>query len=571
MKTRIYFLDNLRTFLILLVVVLHAGMTYEQGFDSFWIVSDPSKFNPIALVRLYLDLFVMFMMFFVSGYFIPNSIRNKSSREYLISKFKRIMIPWIIAVFTLIPAYKAIFLFSRGLPQEVWYSYFHLFQRAGTDLAFFANNPTQNWLWFLPVLFLFQVVYLVMAKTNILSIKISLKWAVVLLFAAGVVYSMIISELGLKGWSHSALFDFQNERLLVYFMAFLLGSLCNKLKVFESDKKNVKMYIFSNVTMTISLGIFTVVALNLFYNLIDPNRNYFFISDFVDRLFYYASAILTMLSFLHVFVHAFRYNLNKTNKILSELSKNSYSVYIIHMIVLGVVAVTMMNLHIHGAIKYFVLTAVTFVFSNMLIYSWRKSAQKTVNVKTAITVMVAVFVLATAFQQKPEKTNTEETETELVAENPVSQQLVSLHAAAVTGNLEAVKAHIEAGSDLNEREPAGGSSPLISACVFGQTKVALALIEAGADVNQTNNDGSTALHTAAFFCRTEIVEALLKASIDKAIKNNAGSTAAESVAVPFEAVKPIYDYFAKVYEPLGLKLDYEQIQTTRPVIVEMLK
>ena len=571
MKTRIYFLDNLRTFLILLVVVLHAGMTYEQGFDSFWIVSDPSKFNPIALVRLYLDLFVMFMMFFVSGYFIPNSIRNKSSREYLISKFKRIMIPWIIAVFTLIPAYKAIFLFSRGLPQEVWYSYFHLFQRAGTDLAFFANNPTQNWLWFLPVLFLFQVVYLVMAKTNILSIKISLKWAVVLLFAAGVVYSMIISELGLKGWSHSALFDFQNERLLVYFMAFLLGSLCNKLKVFESDKKNVNMYIFSNVTMTISLGIFTVVALNLFYNLIDPNRNYFFISDFVDRLFYYASAILTMLSFLHVFVHAFRYNLNKTNKILSELSKNSYSVYIIHMIVLGVVAVTMMNLHIHGAIKYFVLTAVTFVFSNMLIYSWRKSAQKTVNVKTAITVMVAVFVLATAFQQKPEKTNTEETETELVAENPVSQQLVSLHAAAVTGNLEAVKAHIEAGSDLNEREPAGGSSPLISACVFGQTKVALALIEAGADVNQTNNDGSTALHTAAFFCRTEIVEALLKASIDKAIKNNAGSTAAESVAVPFEAVKPIYDYFAKVYEPLGLKLDYEQIQTTRPVIVEMLK
>ena len=76
MKTRVYFLDNLRTFLILLVVILHAGMTYEQGFDAFWIVSDPAKWNPIALVRMYLDLFVMFMMFFISGYFIPNSLKK---------------------------------------------------------------------------------------------------------------------------------------------------------------------------------------------------------------------------------------------------------------------------------------------------------------------------------------------------------------------------------------------------------------------------------------------------------------------------------------------------------------
>ena len=156
------------------------------------------------------------------------------------SKFKRIMIPWIIAVFTLIPAYKAIFLFARGLPQEDLFPYFHIFERTGTDLAFFANNPTQNWLWFLPVLFLFQMVYLLLAKTNILKIKISLKTAVILTFVLGVIYSMIISEAGLKGWTHSPLFDFQNERLLVYFMSFLLGSLCNKLNVFKGENQITK-------------------------------------------------------------------------------------------------------------------------------------------------------------------------------------------------------------------------------------------------------------------------------------------------------------------------------------------
>ena len=73
MKTRIYFLDNLRTFLIFLVVVLHSGIVYESILENIWIVSDPDKNNSIGLIRMYLDLFVMFTMFFISGYFIPIS------------------------------------------------------------------------------------------------------------------------------------------------------------------------------------------------------------------------------------------------------------------------------------------------------------------------------------------------------------------------------------------------------------------------------------------------------------------------------------------------------------------
>ena len=43
MKTRINFLDNLRTFLIFLVIVLHAGIVYEPILEEVWIVSDPVK------------------------------------------------------------------------------------------------------------------------------------------------------------------------------------------------------------------------------------------------------------------------------------------------------------------------------------------------------------------------------------------------------------------------------------------------------------------------------------------------------------------------------------------------
>ena len=86
----------------------------------------------------------------------------------------------------------------------------------------------------------------------------------------------------------------------------------------------------------------------------------------------------------------------------------------------------------------------------------------------------------------------------------VKTPAVDIHTAVVSGNVEALKQHVAAGTNINEKDPYGGSSPLISAALFGKTEMAKILIDAGADadVNQINNDGSTALHTAAFFLPT---------------------------------------------------------------------
>jgi NAD(P)-dependent dehydrogenase (short-subunit alcohol dehydrogenase family) len=147
----------------------------------------------------------------------------------------------------------------------------------------------------------------------------------------------------------------------------------------------------------------------------------------------------------------------------------------------------------------------------------------------------------------------------------------SLIEAAITGDVRAVRRHIEAGADLDAREPSGGSSALITAATFGRTEVARLLIEAGADVDQRNNDGSTALLAAAFFCRTEIVEALLAAGADKSITNNMGATALDVVTIAFDSIKGTYDFIAEALRPLGLELDYERIRMTRPKIAELLR
>ena len=148
---------------------------------------------------------------------------------------------------------------------------------------------------------------------------------------------------------------------------------------------------------------------------------------------------------------------------------------------------------------------------------------------------------------------------------------VDIHTAVLTGNKGALKQHIAAGTNLNEKDPFGGSSPLISAAVFGKTEEAKILLDAGADINFQNNDGSTALLSAAFFCRSEIVRMLLDAGADKNITNKFGVTPYQTVAGPFEESKNVYDMIGKVLEPMGLKLDYAYIEQTRPVIAEMLK
>jgi ankyrin repeat protein len=148
---------------------------------------------------------------------------------------------------------------------------------------------------------------------------------------------------------------------------------------------------------------------------------------------------------------------------------------------------------------------------------------------------------------------------------------VDIHTAIVTDNVEAVKQHIAAGSNINEKDPFGGSSPLISASLFGKTEMAKILIDAGADINFQNNDGSTALHTSSFFCRPEIVRMLLTKGADKTIRNRFGSTAYESVAGSFAEVKPAYDMMQKMLGPSGLKMDYTYIEKTRPEIASMLK
>lgn len=184
----------------------------------------------------------------------------------------------------------------------------------------------------------------------------------------------------------------------------------------------------------------------------------------------------------------------------------------------------------------------------------------------ASTLLFSGFNLTACQNAKAPKQNT----ADAVAQTDAKPQ-VNIHAAVMAGDMKAVNDYINAGKDLNVKDPIGGSSPLIVAALFNRTEIVQRLLDAGAQINLQNNDGSTALHSAAFFCRPAVVKILLEKNADKTIKNKYGQTAYETVAGSFAPVKPIYEQLGKALEPMGLKLDFDYIEKTRPSIAASLQ
>jgi hypothetical protein len=88
---------------------------------------------------------------------------------------------------------------------------------------------------------------------------------------------------------------------------------------------------------------------------------------------------------------------------------------------------------------------------------------------------------------------------------------ISISEAALNENIEAVKQHIAAGTDVNARDN-GGSTPLHQAAINGHKEIAELLIAAGADVNAKTDAGVTPLDDAISLKQTETAALLRKHS-----------------------------------------------------------
>lgn len=99
-------LDVLRAFAMLLGIVLHVGLAYAPGFP--WPVQDPNSVSLFGLIYPAIHGFRMPLFFLLSGYFTAMLWRRRGMMALLWHRLKRIVLPLIIGVFTIVPAVTAV-------------------------------------------------------------------------------------------------------------------------------------------------------------------------------------------------------------------------------------------------------------------------------------------------------------------------------------------------------------------------------------------------------------------------------------------------------------------------------
>jgi glucans biosynthesis protein C len=100
------FIDNLRWSMIILVISMHAADTYSPL--GSWYFTDRRPLSRPALVafaawQTYLQAFFMGLLFFVAGFFAPNSLRRKGTAQFVRDRAFRLGLPVLFYMFVLGP------------------------------------------------------------------------------------------------------------------------------------------------------------------------------------------------------------------------------------------------------------------------------------------------------------------------------------------------------------------------------------------------------------------------------------------------------------------------------------
>jgi peptidoglycan/LPS O-acetylase OafA/YrhL len=214
-------LDNLRVFVIFLVVVLHASLSYMAYAPQWWYVLDPQRSLFFTCAVLVIDVPIMLIMFFLSGYFSYASLAKRGPSAFLQDKLVRIGLPWLFGCLVLAPPTAYMIYFSRHAPMSLWTFW-------ATD--FWGKAFQQSVYWYLGVLLLFFALtaLLFTASRAFATWKPTVKqptwrlFAVFFLLVTGASFLLNLTH-PLDQWSHIYVLVYQPARVPLYIGYFVLG------------------------------------------------------------------------------------------------------------------------------------------------------------------------------------------------------------------------------------------------------------------------------------------------------------------------------------------------------------
>jgi fucose 4-O-acetylase-like acetyltransferase len=136
-KPRLYYLDNLRVMLTILVIAHHVGQAYGPT-GGYWPVQEEARAALLAPFFTVNRSFFMSLFFMVSGFFLAGAYERSSPLAFVLGRLRRLGIPVLVFAALMLPA--RIFLF-------------------GEEIARWQDVFNAAHLWYLEHLLLFSLLY----------------------------------------------------------------------------------------------------------------------------------------------------------------------------------------------------------------------------------------------------------------------------------------------------------------------------------------------------------------------------------------------------------------------------
>jgi glucan biosynthesis protein C len=355
-QNRLVFFDNLRYLMVLLVLVFHSGASYGS-IVAFWPYHDPNPTEVVDLLLMILDVFMMSILFFISGYFALPSLQKKGGRRFLGDRFKRLGIPWLVVTILVLPVLDYIHYYTQSISKGVsprnygthlWLSIkkiaeFHVGPMRMSEYLDMTEHYYQRYLWFLPLLLLFSIVFWLLNKgrekwgrvserpireetASNRSVYRALVWVgllSILLFA--MIKSLLSSPadpFDMAWFSLGNLVQFETAKLAFYIPYFGLGVYAYSRKWFTSGKDLGRAWIWGLIC-------FFLMVVNM---LVGRSMSRAAEPSIGLQLAFVVLYPLWTLSFLGTFTAFASRRWNHAGPLGRELGANSYNMYLVHYV-----------------------------------------------------------------------------------------------------------------------------------------------------------------------------------------------------------------------------------------------
>lgn len=273
---RQYYIDWLRILLILSVFLFHIGMIFNSwGWHVKNDVTAGSK-SVLWYIMVFMHEWRMPLLILISGAGTYFALGKRTTSQYLEERFKRLFIPLLVGVFTLVPV--QVYIEKSGQYDSLLSFYPHMFEGIYPE-----GNFSWHHLWFIVYLFFIALVispFLNFFRSMEFDLLIGKLCKIVSkkLGANIFVIPLILSQLLLRPYfpeNTHGLFDDWAE--VVYFIIFFLSGfilLSNKYMT-ESIRTQkglflIESIIFSVMLVTIPYMVSSEKAGNLIWDILEP-------------------------------------------------------------------------------------------------------------------------------------------------------------------------------------------------------------------------------------------------------------------------------------------------------------